>query len=116
MAKAIPLYRCTTFGVSCLLHVAIVGGAIVLGRDPVTPKVPAVLIADLTLIEAPRPIETPPAGATRPAPKPEKLTLPKPIVTPSPPPAAEPRPSRARFRRPRRRRRRSSPRPPSGSR
>jgi len=91
MAKAIPLYRCTTFGVSCLLHVAIVGGAIVLGRDLVTPKVPAVLIADLTLIEAPRPIETPPADAPRPAPKPEKLTLPKPIVTPSPPPAAEPR-------------------------
>jgi len=92
MAKAIPLYRCITFGVSCLLHVAIVGGAIVLGRDLVTPKVPTVLIADLTLIEAPRPIETPPAGPPRPAPpKLEKLTLPKPIVTPSPPPAAEAR-------------------------
>jgi hypothetical protein len=57
MAKAIPLYRCTTFGISCVLHVALVGGAIALGRDLVTPKVPAVLIADLTLVEAPRPLE-----------------------------------------------------------
>jgi periplasmic protein TonB len=91
MAKAIPLYRCTTFGISCLLHVALVGGAIALGRDLVTPKVPAVLIADLTLVEAPRPLEEPKAGP--PAPplrKPEKLTLPKPIATPMPAPVAEP--------------------------
>jgi protein TonB len=90
MAKAIPLYRCTTFGISCLLHVALVGGAIALGRDLVTPKVPAVLIADLTLVEAP-PLDEPKAGP--PAPplrKPEKLTLPKPIATPMPPPVAEP--------------------------
>ena len=92
MAKALPLYRCTTFGVSCLLHAGLVGGAIVLGRDLVTPKVPAVLVADLTLIEAPRPIETPVAAAPAvPAPKREKLTMPKPVVTPSPAPAAEAR-------------------------
>jgi protein TonB len=92
MTKAIPFYRCTTFGVSCLLHVAIVGGAIVLGRDLVTPKVPAILIADLTLIEAPRPIETPTPAALAPPPPPrkhEKLTLPKPVVTPSPKPVKE---------------------------
>jgi protein TonB len=92
MTKAIPLYRCTTFGVSCLLHVAFVGGAIVLGPDLVTPRVPAVLLADLTLIEAPRPIEAPAAGTPKPVPpKPEKLTLPKPILIPSPAPVAEPR-------------------------
>ena len=92
MAKALPLYRCTTFGVSCLLHAGLVGGAIVVGRDLVTPKVPAVLVADLTLIEAPRPIETPVAAAPAvPAPKREKLTMPKPVVTPSPAPAAEAR-------------------------
>ena len=92
MAKALPLYRCTTFGVSCLLHAVLVGGAIILGRDLVTPKVPAVLVADLTLIEAPHPIETPVAAApAAPAPKREKLTLPKPVVTPSPAPAVEAR-------------------------
>jgi protein TonB len=95
MAKALPLYRCTTFGVSCLLHAVLVGGAIVLGRDLVTPKMPAVLVADLTLIEAPRPIETPAAAAPAPpkppTPKREKLTLPKPLVTPSPAPPAETR-------------------------
>jgi protein TonB len=95
MTKALPLYRCTTFGVSCLLHAVLVGGAIVLGRDLVTPKMPAVLVADLTLIEAPRPLETPadaaPAPPKPPTPKREKLTLPKPVVTPSPPPPAETR-------------------------
>jgi protein TonB len=91
MAKAIPLYRCTTFGISCLLHVLLVGGAIVLGRDLVTPTVPAVLIADLTLVDAPRPLEEPKAGPPAPpARKPEKLTLPKPIATPMPAPVAEP--------------------------
>jgi periplasmic protein TonB len=92
MAKAIPLYRCTTFGISCLLHVALVGGAIALGRDLVTPKVPEVLIADLTLVDAPRLLEEPKAGPPAPPPpKLEKLTLPKPIATPMPAPVAEPR-------------------------
>jgi protein TonB len=93
MAKALPLYRCTTFGVSCLLHAVLVGGAIVLGRDLVTPKMPAILVADLTLVEAPRLIETPAAAAPAPPPpqRREKLKLPKPIVTPSPAPVAEPR-------------------------
>jgi protein TonB len=90
MAKAISLYRCTTFGVSCLLHVALVGGVIAVGRDLVTAKVPAVLIADLTLIDAPR-LEKPLAGPPAPPPpKPAKLTLPKPIATPMPAPVAEP--------------------------
>jgi protein TonB len=93
MAKALPLYRCTTFGASCLLHAVLVAGAIVLGRDLARPKVPAVLVADLTLIEAPRAIERPVAAApAAPPPKREKLTLPKPVVTPSPAPAAETRP------------------------
>jgi protein TonB len=91
MAKAIPLYRCTTFGISCLLHVALVGGAIALGRDLVTPTVPAVLIADLTLVDAPRPLEESKAGPPAPPPrKPEKLTLPKPVATPMPAPVTEP--------------------------
>jgi protein TonB len=91
MAKAIPLYRCTTFGISCLLHIAFVGGAIALGRELVTPKVPAVLIADLTLVDAPRLLEEPKAGPPAPPPrKPEKLTLPKPVATPMPAPVAEP--------------------------
>ncbi len=90
MAKVISLHRCTTLGVSCLIHVALVGAAIAIGRDLVTPKVPAVLIADLTLIESPRLVDTPTPGAPAPArPKPEKLTLPKPIATPMPVPVAE---------------------------
>jgi len=90
MAKVISLHRCTTLGVSCLIHVALVGAAIAIGRDLVTPKVPAVLIADLTLIESPRLVDAPAPGAPAPArPKPEKLTLPKPIATPMPVPVAE---------------------------
>jgi periplasmic protein TonB len=90
MAKVISLHRCTTLGVSCLIHVALVGAAIAIGRDLVTPKVPAVLIADLTLIESPRLVDAPTRGAPAPArPKPEKLTLPKPIATPMPMPVAE---------------------------
>jgi len=89
MAKTISLRRCATLGASCLLHVALVGGAIALGRDLVAPRVPAVLIADLTLIETPRPAEARAVSAPAP-PKPEKLTLPKPIVTPRPTPVAEP--------------------------
>jgi len=74
MAKAISLHRCTTFGVSCLIHVVLVCAAIALGRDLVAPKVPTVLVADLTLIETPRLIETPAQGAPAPAPpKPQKL-------------------------------------------
>lgn len=91
MAKALSLHRCTTLGISCVIHMALVGGAIAIGRDLVTPKVPAVLIADLTLIESPRFAEAPDPGAPAPArPKPEKLTLPKPIATPIPAPVAEP--------------------------
>jgi periplasmic protein TonB len=90
MANSISLHRCTTFGVSCLIHVALVGAAIALGRDLVAPRVPAVLIADLTLIETPRLVETPAPGPTEPAPaKPQKLKLPKPIATPMPAPKAE---------------------------
>jgi protein TonB len=98
MAKAIPLDRCTTFGISCLLHVALVGGAIALGRDLVTPKEPAVLIADLTLVDAPR-LEEQKAGPPMPAPppKPTKLTLPKPIAPPMPAPVAEPQPVETRI-------------------
>src|SRR5262245_30921148 len=94
MAKAISLHRCTTFGISCLIHVALVGAAIAFGRDLVAAtKVPAVLIADLTLIEAPRLIEAPAPGPPTPAPpKPKKLTLPKPIATPMPAPVKEPDP------------------------
>ena len=96
MAKALPLDRCTMFGISCLLHVALVGGAIALGRDLVTPKVPAVLIADLTLIDAPR-LEEPKAGPPAPPPpRPAKLTLAKPIATPMPAPVAEPQTVEAR--------------------
>ena len=85
MAKVISLHRCTTLGVSCLIHVALVGAAIAIGRDLVMPKVPAVLIADLTLIESPRLVDAPAPGAPAPArPKPAKLTLPKPIVMPMP--------------------------------
>ena len=91
MAKAISLHRCTTFGISCLIHVALVGAAIAFGRDLIATKVPEVLIADLTLIEAPRLIETPAPGPPAPAPpKPKKLTLPKPIATPMPAPPKEP--------------------------
>ena len=92
MARAISLHRCTTFGISCLIHVALVGAAIAFGRDLLAAtKVPAVLIADLTLIEAPRLVEAPPPGPPAPAPpKPKKLTLPKPIATPMPAPAKEP--------------------------
>jgi len=50
-----------------------------------------VLIADLTLIEAPRLLETPaPGPAASAPPKPKKLTLPKPIATPIPAPPPEP--------------------------
>jgi len=85
MAKVVSLHRCTTLGVSCLIHVALVGAAIAIGRDLVMPKVPAVLIADLTLIESPRLVDAPAPGAPAPArPKPAKLTLPKPIVMPMP--------------------------------
>ena len=95
MAKASSLHRCTTFGISCLLHAVLVGGAIVLGRDLVAPKMPAVLVADLTLIEAPRPMETPaaapPAAPKPPMPRREKQTLPKPLASPSAPPIAEAR-------------------------
>ena len=91
MAKALSLHRCTTLGISCVIHMALVGAAIAIGRDLVTPKVPAVLIADLTLIESPRFVEAPDPGAPAPArPKPEKLALPKPIATPIPAPVAEP--------------------------
>lgn len=91
MAKAISLHRCTTFGVSCLIHVVLVCAAIALGRDLVAPKVPTVLVADLTLIETPRLIETPAQGAPAPAPpKPQKLKLPKSIATLMPAPAIEP--------------------------
>jgi len=90
MAKVESLHRCTTLGVSCLIHVALVGAAIAIGRDLVMPKVPAVLIADLTLIESPRLVDAPAPGAPAPArPKPAKLTLPKPIVMPMPVPIAE---------------------------
>ncbi len=90
MAKAISLHRCTTVGVSCLIHVALVGAAIALGRDLLAPRVPAVLIADLTLIESPRLVESPaPGAAAPPRPKPEKLTLPKPFATPMRVPIAE---------------------------
>ena len=85
MAKVVSLHRCTTLGVSCLIHVALVGAAIAIGRDLVMPKVPAVLIADLTLIESPRLVDAPAPGAPALArPKPAKLTLPKPIVMPMP--------------------------------
>src|SRR5215470_19778451 len=91
MAKAISLHRCTTFGISCLIHVALLGAAIALGRDLVTPTVPPVLIADLTLIETPRLIETPQPGPAAPAPtKPQKLKLPRPVATRMPAPATEP--------------------------
>src|SRR5262245_54950070 len=91
MAKAISLHRCTTFCISCLVHVALVGAAIAFGRELVAPKLPSVLIADLTLIEEPRLIEAPAPGPSAPAPpKPKKLTLPKPIATPMPAPAKEP--------------------------
>ena len=95
MAKTILLHRCTTFGVSCLIHVALVGAAIALGRDLVAPRVPAVLIADMTLVETPRVIESPAPGPTALAPappKPQKLKLPKPLAMPMPAPAAEPDP------------------------
>ena len=94
MAKAISLHRCTTFGISCVIHVALVGAAIALGRDLVAPRAPEVLIADLTLIEAPRLVEAPaPGPVAAPAPpKPKKLTLPKPIATPMPTPAKAPEP------------------------
>lgn len=90
MAKAVPLYRCTTFGISCLLHVALVGGAIAFGRHLVTLKEPAILIADLTLIDAPRLEEQKAGPSAPPPPEPAKLILPKPIATPMPAPAAEP--------------------------
>ena len=91
MGKAISLHRCTTLGISCVIHVALVGGAIALGRDLIAPKVPAVLIADLTLIESPRLVEAPTPAAAPPArPKPDKLTLPKPIATPFPASVTEP--------------------------
>jgi periplasmic protein TonB len=91
MAKAISLHRCTTFGISCLIHVALVGAAIAFGRELIAPKLPSVLIADLTLIEVPRLIEAPAPGPAAPAPpKPKKLILPKPIATPMPAPAKEP--------------------------
>jgi len=91
MAKAISLQRCTTFGVSCVIHIALVGASIAIGRDLVTRKAPTVLIADLTLIESPRLVEAPASGPPAPArSKPEKLTLPKPIATPMPAPATEP--------------------------
>ena len=91
MTKAISLHRCTTFGVSCLIHVALVGAAIAFGRDLVAPKLPSVLVADLTLIEVPRRIEAPAPGPAAPAPpKPKKLTLPKPIATPMPAAPKEP--------------------------
>ena len=91
MAKAISLHRCTTFGVSCVIHIALVGAANALGRDLIAPKVPAVLIADLTLIESPRLVEAPKPAAAPPArPKSDKLTLPKPIATPFPAPVTEP--------------------------
>ncbi len=97
MVKAISLQRCTTFGVSCVIHIALVGAAIAIGRDLVTPKVPAVLMADLTLIELPRLVEAPALGPPAPArPKPEKLTLPKPIATPMPAPVTEPEPVETR--------------------
>ena len=90
MAKVVSLHRCTTLGVSCLIHVALVGAAIAIGRDLVMPKVPAVLIADLTLSESPRLVDAPAPGAPALArPKPAKLTLPKPIVMPMPVPIAE---------------------------
>jgi len=91
MAKSISLHRCTTFGISCLIHVALIGAAIAVGRDLVVPRLPAVLIADLTLIDAPRPVEAPAPGPPAPAPpKPKKLTLPKPIAMPMPAPPPEP--------------------------
>jgi protein TonB len=90
MAKVLSLHRCTTLGISCVIHIALVG-AIAIGRDLVTPRVPAALIADLTLIESPRFVEAPKPGHSAPArPKPEKLTLPKPIATPILAPVAEP--------------------------
>jgi periplasmic protein TonB len=97
MARAIPFDRCTTFGISCLLHVALVGGAIVLGRDLVTPRVPAVLIADLTLTDALR-LEEPKVGPPAPPPQePTKLTPPKPTATPMPAPAAAPQTVESRI-------------------
>jgi protein TonB len=92
MAEMLSLYRCATLGVSCLIHVAVVGGAIALGRDFVTPRPPAILVADLTPIESARPVESPKPAAVAPArAKPEKLTRPKPIATPTPSTTPEPR-------------------------
>ncbi len=97
MRKVISLHRCATLGVSCLIHVVLVGAAIAIGRELVAPKVPAVLMADLTLIESPRLVEAPaPGPPAPPRPKPEKLTLPKPIATPMPAPASEPEPVETR--------------------
>jgi protein TonB len=93
MDRAVLVHRLVTLGVSCLIHVALVGAAIALGRDLVPPRLPPVLIADLTLIETPRVVDAPEPAAAKPTqPKPRSLTLPKPISTPPPPPAAQPEP------------------------
>jgi periplasmic protein TonB len=93
MDRVALVHRLVTFGVSCLIHVALVGAAIAIGRDLVPPRLPSVLIADLTLIETPRVVDAPEPVAKPARPKPRSLTLPKPIATPPSPPVAQPEPA-----------------------
>jgi protein TonB len=81
-------------GVSCVIHLGLVAGAIALGRDLATWRTSTVVMAQLVPAEPPRSVEPPkPPVARRPKPpKREKLTLPKPIATPVPPPVAAPEP------------------------
>jgi protein TonB len=93
MDRVALVHRLVTFGVSCSFHIALVGAAIAIGGDLVPPRLPSVLIADLTLVETPRVVDAPEPAAAKPTqPKPRSLTLPKPIATPPPPPAAQPEP------------------------
>jgi protein TonB len=94
MGKRSQLHRFMPLGVSCVIHLGLVAGAIALGRDLATWKTSAVVMAELVPAEPPRSVELPkPQVAPRPKPpKREKLTLPRPVAVPIPAPMGEPQP------------------------
>jgi protein TonB len=96
------LCRSIAIGASCLIHVGVAAGLVVVGIGTATSRTPSVLMAELVASEPPKPeppkpIEPPTRAHPVPARPPTKLTLPKPIRTPEvepsqPVPPVEPTP------------------------
>jgi periplasmic protein TonB len=93
-SESVQLHLFVALGVSCVIHLGLVAGAIALGRDLAKWKTSTVIVAELVPADPPPSVETPtPPVMPRPKPpKRESFTLPKPITTPVPPPVAAPEP------------------------